>query len=148
LCPLFKSGAIKKIADKDPPGVAKIAIYGIFSPVMSLFKRFLLQIAVGVLGLYLADYFLVEVTITEPLFLLYGGVTLGVINFFIRPVLRLITLPLRILTLGLFTFFINAAIVWFTQAAFLEITIEGFTALIYTTIIVWILEFLIYNFSK
>ncbi len=115
---------------------------------MSLSKKLLLQLAVGILGLYLADYFLIEVSILETKFLFYGGITLGLVNFFIRPLLRIITFPLRLLTLGLFTFLINIAIVWFAQAMFLEISIAGFAALFYTTVIVWLLEFIIYNFSK
>ncbi len=115
---------------------------------MSLFKSFLLQIAVGVLGFYLADYFLKEVTVEDVSFLFYAGVTLGVVNFFIRPLLRIITFPLRILTLGLFTFIINIAIVWVVQAMFTEIVVVGFAALLYTTLIIWALEFILHIFKK
>ena len=112
---------------------------------MSLFKGFLLQAAVGVLGFYLADYFLEEVVVEGTVFLFYAGVTLGTVNFFIRPLLRLITFPLRLLTLGLFTFVINIAIVWVVQAMFIEVAIGNLTALLYTTLIVWILEFILHS---
>ncbi len=131
-----------------PFGVAFLGFCGIFCSVMSLFKSFLLQIAVGVLGFYLADYFLEEVQIESVRILFYAGGALGIINFFIRPIIRIITFPLRLLTLGLFTFFINIAIVWFTQALFTQVSIEGLTALLYTTLIIWVLEFIIHSFSK
>ena len=115
---------------------------------MSLFKKLLLQVAVGILGFYLADYFLEGVTLKNIEVLFLAGASLGLINFFIRPVLRIITFPLRLLTLGIFTFFINIAIVWFTQAMFPEVGVEGFSTLLYTTIIIWLLEFTVYSLSK
>jgi len=115
---------------------------------MSLFKRFLLQIAIGVLGLYLAEYFLEEVSVANTSFIFYGGLALGTVNFFIRPILCLITFPLRILTLGAFTFFINIAIVWTVGAMFPEINIDGWVPLLYTTLIVWVMEFILQNFTK
>ncbi len=114
---------------------------------MSLFKKFLLYVAVGVLGFFLAEYFL-DITIESIRFLFYVGFALGTINFFVRPVICLVTLPLRILTLGLFTFVINVAIVWFAQAIFPEIVIDGVFNLIYTTLIIWILEVLLHGFSR
>jgi len=114
---------------------------------MSLLKKFLLHIAVGVLGFFLAEYFL-DITIKDPYSLFYAGLVLGVINFFIRPVICLVTFPLRLLTLGLFTFIINISIVWFVQAIFPEIIIDGFSNLIYTTLIVWMLEVFLHGFSR
>ena len=115
---------------------------------MSLFKRLFLQIGVGVLGFFLADYFIEEVSLHTLEALFAAGLTLGIINFFVRPIIKLITFPLRLLTLGLFTFFINIAIVWFTKALFYTVEIEGLTALLYTTIIIWLLELITHSFSK
>jgi len=128
--------------------LAFLVIYGIFLFVMKLLKNFLLQLAVGVLGFYLADHFISEVTLESTETLFYAGITIGIINFFIRPIIKLITFPLRLLTLGLFTFFINIGIVWFTKALFEGVEIEGFIALLYTTIIIWIMEFITHTFSK
>ena len=50
-----------------------------------------------------------------------GSIFLGIVNAIIRPVLIILTLPLNILTLGLFTFVINALMLWLTSA-----TIQGF----------------------
>jgi putative membrane protein len=113
---------------------------------MYFFKKYLLHIIVGIAGFFLADYFLDTVTIEDNNFLLIAGITLGSINFFIRPLIKFITLPLRIITLGLFSFFINIAIVWFVQAVFQEVQVVGFLALLYTVLIIWVLE-VVTNFS-
>lgn len=129
-------------------GVAKNRVCGIFLKVMSFIKRLLLQISVGVIGFYLADYLLSGVEIVEIKYLFCAGVMLGAINFFVRPIIRLVTFPLRILTLGLFTFFINIAIVWIVQLFSSGILISGFLSLLYTTIIIWVLESTLLSLSK
>ncbi len=110
---------------------------------MWVIKFFLLKITVGILGLYVACHFIDEVIVEKPEFIIYAGLMLGLINFFIKPIISFITLPIRIITLGLFTFFINIAIIWFVVGIFAEITIEGFVPLIYTTLIIWILDLII-----
>jgi putative membrane protein len=48
-----------------------------------------------------------------------AAIVLGILNILVKPVLVLLTLPINILTLGLFTFFINASLFWFA-ATFIE----------------------------
>ena len=56
----------------------------------------------------------------------------GVLNAAVRPILWLMTLPLLILTLGLFTFVLNAAMLWLTSAVSdwlgIGFHVQGFTA--------------------
>jgi putative membrane protein len=56
----------------------------------------------------------------------------GVLNVLVRPILKLLTLPLLILTLGLFTFVLNAFMLWLTgaisDALELGFRVEGFWA--------------------
>ncbi len=115
---------------------------------MSLLKNFLLKAAAGVLGFFIADHFLEAVVVEDTEHLFYAGVSLGFLNLFIRPVINLLTLPLRILTLGIFSFFVNIAIVWFVKAIYAPVVIEGLMPLLYTTIIICVLELLTTNFSK
>src|SRR5271157_3931020 len=49
--------------------------------------------------------------------LLLVAVVFGVLNAFVRPVLKLLSFPLVILTLGLFIFVLNAFMLWLTSAA-------------------------------
>jgi putative membrane protein len=78
--------------------------------------RWLLNIAAIVLTAALLKGF--ELTVWAAI---VGSIFLGIINAVIRPLLLLFTLPLNILSLGLFTFVINGFMLWITS-----ITIRGF----------------------
>ena|SRR5690348_1868277 len=68
--------------------------------------RFLLRALVAALGLWVASK-LGLLRIEGPWALLIAGVVLGLVNAFVRPVLTLLTLPLTIVTLGLFLLIVN-----------------------------------------
>jgi putative membrane protein len=55
-----------------------------------------------------------------------GSVFLGIINAVIRPLLVLLTLPLNVVSLGLFTFIINGIMLYITAATIKGFTIHGF----------------------
>ncbi len=55
-----------------------------------------------------------------------GALALGVVNALIRPVMVLLTLPLTILTFGLFLFVVNALMLWLAAALVPGIRIQGF----------------------
>lgn len=69
----------------------------------------------------------------------------GVLNAVIRPVLFVLTLPFLIVTLGLFTFVLNAVMLWLTSAASdlfgLRFHVEGFGAAFVGALIVTIVSF-------
>lgn len=58
--------------------------------------------------LLIVDAIMPGITINTFGTALIAALVMGLVNFFIRPVLTLLTLPLNILTLGLFSFVINA----------------------------------------
>jgi len=97
----------------------------------------------GVLGLFLAAKFVpgVEFMGTYKMLLIIGGV-LGLINFFIKPILKKATWPLRILTFGLFSLVINMGLVWLIEILFpRDLEITGLIPLFWTTIIISLLNF-------
>src|SRR5207249_4296051 len=59
---------------------------------------------------------------------LLAGLVLALINAIVRPILKLITLPLTLLTLGLFLFVLNAFCLWLTSAVVPGFDIHGFRA--------------------
>jgi len=66
----------------------------------------------GIIGLWLATG-LPGVHFTGPIQSLFlAGFFLGMINFLVKPILDILTFPLKILTLGLFSVVLNMAIVW------------------------------------
>ncbi|MEN6348798.1 MAG: phage holin family protein [Syntrophomonas sp.] len=72
-----------------------------------------------------------------------GSVFLGIINAVIRPLLILLTLPLNILTLGLFTFVINGLMLWITSITVKGFDIHGFGWAILSALLLSILSFAI-----
>ena len=108
-----------------------------------------MQIVTGILGLWLATLFVPGVEFLGSWkTLVLAGIILGLINFFIKPILKLITLPLRIVTLGLFTFIINMGLIWLVDIFFTELVILGIIPLFWTSLIVWGLGFFITKIAK
>ena len=104
-------------------------------------RKLIIQIIAGVLGLWLAVRFIPGIEFQGPLrVLLLAGAILGLFNFFIKPVLKIITLPLRILTFGLFSLAINMGIIWIVDIIFLELNIVKLLPLFLTTLLVWFLS--------
>lgn len=114
-------------------------------------KKVLSQIIAASLGIWIAvlfipgikinvlsssNFFGVPLTLQWQIILLLG-ITLGLINFFVKPIISAIALPLRIITLGLFGIAINMAMIWILDFIFKEITIPWFWPLLWTTIIIW-----------
>lgn len=103
-----------------------------------------LQIVAGILGIFLAQRYVPGVEfIGNWQTLVLAGVILGLINFFIKPILKIITLPLRILTFGLFSLVINMLMVWIVDIIFPELIIPGIIPLFWTSLIVWGLSFVL-----
>ncbi len=78
---------------------------------------------------------------------LAGALLLGVVNALIRPVLVLFTLPLTILTLGLFLLVINGFLLWMVSAVVPGFYVGGFAGAIggsvLITLITWVLSHLL-----
>jgi putative membrane protein len=78
---------------------------------------------------------------------LIASLVLGIVNAVIRPILVILTLPINLLTLGLFTLVTNGLMVWLASAMLAGFSIANFlTALIFSVIlafIVWIMEAII-----
>ena len=114
-------------------------------------KKFLSQIISAILGLYLAITFIPRATVELlpdsgffgfPItaiwqIILILGLILGLLNFFVKPILNAITLPLRIITLGLFGFVVNMALVWIIDSMFKELSVPWLYPLLWTTLIIW-----------
>lgn len=106
--------------------------------------RLILQIIVGILGIFLSQKYVPGVSFTGSVqILVLTGVILGLINFFIKPILKIITFPLRILTFGLFGLIINMLIIWLVDIIFPELIIAGIVPLFWTSLIVWLINFIL-----
>ncbi len=72
---------------------------------------FLLRAAITALGLWVASEIFSGLYFATPTKLLVAAVLLGVVNAFVRPLAFILTLPLTVLSLGLFLLVLNAAMV-------------------------------------
>jgi|SRR3989344_2091304 len=79
---------------------------------------------------------------------LMAGILLGILNAIIRPVLKTITLPIIILTLGLFILVLDALLLWVVDYIFDFVVIQDLTALVLATIVVWLVNAFISKTSK
>lgn len=114
-----------------------------------MLQKIALQIAAGIGGLWLATEFVPGVSLEGNLqVLLAAGLILGIINTFIKPAVKLITLPLNILTLGLFSLVVNMLMVLAVDILFIELTIAGLIPLFWTTLLVWSLSVVPNIFSR
>lgn len=72
-----------------------------------------------------------------------GSIFLGIVNAIIRPILIILTLPLNILTLGLFTLVINGFVLWLTAITVKGFDITGFGAAILSALVLSIVSFIL-----
>ena len=120
-------------------------------------KKVLLQIIAAILGIWLSvlfipgikvslssnsNFFGIPLTLQWQIILLLG-IVLGLLNFFVKPIINTITLPLRMITLGLFSIVVNITMLWILDFIFKEITIPWFWPLFWTTILIWFLNILV-----
>ncbi len=112
----FKNG---DIINQYPVGNFAFANSG-QRPRMAIIKHFLAT----VLALFVASYFVPGISVDSFYTACIVAVLLGIINLLVRPVLMVLTLPITIVTMGLFIFILNAALFWFVGTF-----VEGFVVL-------------------
>lgn len=114
-----------------------------------MIQRLLLHILAGIAGLWIATRFVPGVEFAgSPQLLLIAGLILGILNATIKPLLNLVTLPIRILTLGLSSLVINLLLVWTLDLFFPELEFIGILPLIWTTLIVWLITIPLSLFAR
>ncbi|HET8752548.1 MAG TPA: phage holin family protein [Gaiellaceae bacterium] len=69
--------------------------------------------------------------------LILAALVYGLLASFVKPVLKVLTLPLAILTLGVAWFFVAMFILWLTDAIIGGFRIDGFWTLVGATVVVW-----------
>lgn len=81
---------------------------------MGFIKKIVLGIILNGLALYVLTMLVEEITYTGGVkFFILGGLVVGILNTVIKPILKVISLPVIFLTGGLFLIVINAGLLWF-----------------------------------
>ncbi len=112
--------------------------------------RLITSIIANIAALYVAGYFVPGFVVSGGWKeYLMAGAVLGLLNLIVKPILKLVALPLMVLTFGLFTLVINAALLWGVSWLFPSvIAIIGWQALAWGTLIVTIANFLAAHAKK
>jgi putative membrane protein len=77
--------------------------------------------------------------------LFVAALVFGVLNTILKPILKLVTLPFAIMTLGVAWFFVSLLMLWLTQLLVSGFDIHGFGTYIWATIIVWAVNLVVDN---
>ena len=107
---------------------------------MRLVARLIVAWAVNVAALWVADALFSDVDSTGWGALVIAGLVFGIVNTFVKPLLVLLSLPIVIITLGLFLLFVNMAVLALTDWLVSGFNIEGFWTFVGATIVVWIVN--------
>jgi putative membrane protein len=89
---------------------------------------FLLRVLINAAALWVAASLIPGITLRDLTATLLAALVLGVINAIVRPILIFLTLPITLLTLGLFIFVLNAFCLWLTSRLVPGFVVEGFGA--------------------
>ncbi len=104
---------------------------------MKIIIKFLLT-AVAVL---LASHFVPGIAVASFYTALVVALALAVVNLILKPILIILTLPINILTLGLFTLVINGLLLWLVSTFVRGFEVAGFTPAFLAALIISVVSF-------
>ena len=96
----------------------------------------LIRTVISMLGLFLASKIISGVSIVGTGTFVLAAILLGLVNAIVRPVALLLTLPLTIVTLGLFLFVLNAAMFGLVAVLLEDFSVAGFWSAVFGAIVV------------
>ena len=117
-------------------------------PVSQPIIRFVLLWGVNTLALWVADALFSGIAFDDSETLFLSGLLLGIVNTFIKPVVLLLTLPLTVLTLGLFYLVVNGVAFGLAAAVVPGFEIASWTAAILGALLTSVLSWFIGIFVK
>jgi putative membrane protein len=98
---------------------------------------------VNIVALIVVDWIFDGVDIGRWGPLLLGAAVLGLANAIVKPILALLTLPLIVLTLGLFYFVLNIAMLALAEWIAPDFSIDGFWTYVGAVIVIWLVNWVL-----
>jgi len=108
--------------------------------------RFLIKWILLTLSVLLAAYLLEGIRVSGFFSALLAAAVLGFLNVFFRPILLVLTLPVNVLTLGLFTFLINALILKMASGVIPGFDVQGFWTAVFGALVISVVNGLLSAF--
>jgi putative membrane protein len=104
-------------------------------------RKFLTRWMIGAISIFVVAHILPGIEVPPVTVVLVVALVLGIVNAFVRPLIILIALPIIILTLGLFTLFINGALFYFVSRMVKGFVIHGFWSAFFGYILISMVSF-------
>ena len=104
--------------------------------------RFIIRALIAALGLWLASEIVPGIEVLSWGSLLAAAILLGIVNAVVRPVVFLLTLPLTLVTLGLFLLVVNAAMLGLVGLLLKGFVVDGLWAGILGSVVVGVVSWL------
>ena len=113
---------------------------------------FLLRVLVNILAIVLAAKLVRGIEVDDVLSAVAAGLLLGVINAVVRPVLLVLTLPITLVTLGLFLLVLNGLCLWLVASVVKGFHVAGFWPAVLGALVVsvmsWVVTVLVSDSGK
>lgn len=117
------------------------------SPGNQMMKRLVIKWLCLTAAVFLASYVLDGIYVKSFFAALFAAAALGILNMFFRPLLFILTLPINVMSLGLFTFVINALMLKMASGLIDGFSVVGFWTAIFGSLLIsitnWVLSALI-----
>lgn len=110
--------------------------------------KIIINLLVSALSVFLAAFILPGVSVSGFLPALVAAVVLGVMNVFIKPIIGLLTLPITLLTFGLFALVINGVLVMVVGYLVDGFTVDGFLWAIVFAVVLSLVSWFLNLLSK
>lgn len=104
---------------------------------------FLIRVVVNILAIVVAAHLVPGISVEGVLPAVAAGLLLGVINAVVRPILLVLTLPITLLTLGLFLLVLNGLCLWFVAAVVSGFHVAGLGSAILGAVAVSVLSWIV-----
>lgn len=109
-------------------------------------KGLLIRWLVLTLAIMIAAHLIEGIEVKSFESALFAAAVLGILNAIFRPILILLTLPINILTLGLFTFVINAILLMMTSGVIGGFEVRGFWAAVLGSLVISLISWVLNSF--
>ena len=109
-------------------------------------KGIFLRWIILTIAVIIASYLLEGIHVSGFFSALFAAALLGILNAIFRPILIILTLPINILSLGLFTFVINAVLLMMVSGVISGFEIKGFWSAVFGSLLISIVSWLLNSF--
>jgi putative membrane protein len=107
---------------------------------------FVIRLVVNAAALWVAAQLVSGFVITGVTPLILAALVLGLVNAIVRPILLILTLPLTLVTLGLFLFVLNAFCIWLTSRLVPGFEVHTFLAAVLGALVISVVSWIVTAF--